>query len=172
MKKYVADIITGVRIVGCFFIILTPLFSPIFWASYVLCGLSDVLDGFIARKFHIESEHGATLDTVCDCIFLLVCFVTIVPVISLPLWMWCWIGVIAVCKVFFFIISYSKLRYEAITKSHNFLNRITGLLLFSLPFTLGWISLEIPVFTVCVAATLAVLYDGFCLKKLKKDTTI
>lgn len=42
--------------------------TPRTWALLVLVaiGLSDVVDGFLARRFHLQSRTGATLDAVAD----------------------------------------------------------------------------------------------------------
>ncbi|MBQ5555857.1 MAG: CDP-alcohol phosphatidyltransferase family protein, partial [Erysipelotrichaceae bacterium] len=50
MRKNLANIITFTRILGTLCLIfLTPLTLP-FFVVYIWCGLSDVLDGFVARK--------------------------------------------------------------------------------------------------------------------------
>lgn len=44
-------------------------------ALFVLAGISDYLDGFVARRYGLESELGAFLDPVCDKLLAL-CFFT------------------------------------------------------------------------------------------------
>jgi phosphatidylglycerophosphate synthase len=60
---------------------------------FVALGLSDLVDGFIARRFHLESNLGATLDAVADKLaqvatvtFLV--FLGAPGFASLPLWLW------------------------------------------------------------------------------------
>lgn len=38
---------------------------------YSLCGVTDVLDGFLARKLHTESKAGEWLDSFADLFFRL-----------------------------------------------------------------------------------------------------
>lgn len=46
--------------------------STPFYILYMICGLSDVLDGIIARKTNTASSFGARLDTIADFIFVTV----------------------------------------------------------------------------------------------------
>lgn len=45
-----------------------------FTALYLLCGITDVLDGYLARKWQAESRLGAKLDSLGDFIFWVVMF--------------------------------------------------------------------------------------------------
>jgi len=53
------------------FFFLVKLDTPLpFLAAYGLAGLFDVLDGFLARRFHWQSEYGAKFDSIGDVAFL------------------------------------------------------------------------------------------------------
>ena len=69
MKKHIANIITGSRIVFSFPLLFIPLSSAWFYMFYLLCGFSDMIDGTVARKTKSVSEFGARLDTVSDFVF-------------------------------------------------------------------------------------------------------
>ena len=45
-------------------------FSIYFNITYIYCGISDMLDGFIARKSKSESEIGDRLDSTADVLFV------------------------------------------------------------------------------------------------------
>ena len=45
-----ANVITGLRILVSMGLLLSPVFSPIFYGLYLVAGLSDIADGIIARK--------------------------------------------------------------------------------------------------------------------------
>ena len=70
MKKHIANIITGSRIVLSLPLLFIPLTSAWFYAFYLLCGLSDIIDGTVARRTKSASEFGARLDTVSDFVFM------------------------------------------------------------------------------------------------------
>ena len=61
----------------------TPLSN--FYAAlvFVIAGLTDLLDGFLARKLHMETKFGAFLDPVADKIIVCVALVLLVEYYSL-----------------------------------------------------------------------------------------
>ena len=64
-----ANIITGIRIVLSVALLIFPALSPAFFVLYVAGGLSDMIDGAVARKTGTVSEFGSKLDTIADIIF-------------------------------------------------------------------------------------------------------
>ena len=99
MKKQIANIITSCRILGSIGLLFCPVFSAYFYGLYIFCGLTDMVDGTIARKTNAVSEFGSRLDTVADFLFVIASFGKLVPVIRIPVWIWVWAAVIAVAKV-------------------------------------------------------------------------
>ena len=77
MKKHIANIITGSRIAFSLPLLFIPLSSAWFAILYLVCGLTDMVDGTIARKTRSVSKFGARLDTVADFVFMSVCCVKI-----------------------------------------------------------------------------------------------
>jgi CDP-diacylglycerol--glycerol-3-phosphate 3-phosphatidyltransferase len=49
----------------------------VFTACYLFSGLTDILDGYLARKYHWESKLGGILDGLADVTFFLCCFVVL-----------------------------------------------------------------------------------------------
>ena len=99
MKKQLANIITFCRILGSIGLVLCPVFSACFYGLYLFCGLTDMVDGTIARKTGAASTFGARLDSVADFLFAAVSFGKLLPVIRLPVWIWFWAAAIAVVKL-------------------------------------------------------------------------
>ncbi|HEX9812107.1 MAG TPA: CDP-alcohol phosphatidyltransferase family protein [Burkholderiales bacterium] len=56
-------------------------------AVFVIAGVSDGLDGFIAKRFHYESRLGAILDPVADKVLLVSAYVMLTVLDHLPLWL-------------------------------------------------------------------------------------
>lgn len=54
---------------------------------FLAAGVSDALDGFIAKKFNFESKFGAMLDPVADKILLVSSFVMLTLLGHLPFWL-------------------------------------------------------------------------------------
>ena len=61
-----ANIITGIRILCSIALLFFPAFSPSFYALYIAAGVSDMIDGTVARKTGTASEFGSKLDTAAD----------------------------------------------------------------------------------------------------------
>ena len=153
-----ANIITGVRIVCSVALLFFPALSPAFYALYIAAGLTDMIDGTVARKTGAVSEFGAKFDTVADAAFLAVCLIKLLPVLDVPLWLYVWIGVIALIKAVNLISGY-VMRRKWIAP-HTVMNKVAGALLFVLPLTLHWIDLPYSAIAVCAVATFAAVQEG------------
>lgn len=70
MKRLV-NAITCTRFVFALILVLAAPGSAWFWAAYGLGAVSDVLDGLLARRFGVQSDGGARLDSAADIAFLL-----------------------------------------------------------------------------------------------------
>ena len=86
--KNLANIITVSRIIVSISIAFVIPFSSIFFLLYSYCGISDIIDGFVARKTHTESVRGALLDSITDIVFLAIIAFKLVPLVFkiLPTW--------------------------------------------------------------------------------------
>ena len=89
-----ANIITAIRILCSIALLFFPAFSPAFYALYITAGVSDMVDGWVARRTHTASELGAKLDTIADIVFVVVCLVKLLPVMDITTWLYVWIGII------------------------------------------------------------------------------
>lgn len=56
-------------------------------AVFAIAGVSDGLDGFIAKRFHYESRLGSILDPVADKILLLSSYVMLTMLNHIPFWL-------------------------------------------------------------------------------------
>ena len=167
MKKHIANIITGSRIVLSLPILLIPLSSAWFYALYLLCGLSDMIDGTVARKTNSATQFGARLDTLSDFVFMTVVLIKFVPQLPIPAWLWIWIGVIAMMKLGNVVLGFVRMR--KLISPHTVLNKITGLLLFLLPVTISFVDLTHTLPIVCAVATVAAMHEWYYMEK-KHDT--
>lgn len=146
-----ANVITLSRIL---FSVLLLVFKPDsypFAVLYLLCGITDVLDGFIARKLRTESKTGAMLDSIADLVFAVIYAVRILPLLSVPLWIWIWTAVIAAIKVIGIIIASRKAHRFSI--EHSTGNKITGVLIFLLPLSAYIIDVKYGAAVVCIIAS-------------------
>ena len=153
-----ANTITFFRIAVSIILLFCPVFSPAFYALYIAAGLSDILDGFVARKADTASKLGARLDTIADFVFVVVCLIKLLPVLSIPAWLYGWIGIIALIKVVNIISGFAvQKRFVTV---HSDMNKVAGVLLFLLPLTINVIPLKCSSVVVCAAATFAAIQEG------------
>ena len=169
MKKHVANIITGSRIVLSLPLLFIPLSSAWFYALYLLCGFSDMVDGTVARRTSSASEFGARLDTVSDFVFLSVALIKFVPHLHIPVWLWIWIGIIAMIKLGNAV--WGFVRTKKLVFPHTVLNKVTGLLLFLLPVTISFVDLTYTLPIVCTLATVAAIHEVYDTYSEKKHDT-
>ena len=159
MKKQIANIITFCRILGSIGLWFCPVFSACFYGLYIFCGLTDMVDGTIARKTGAASEFGVRLDTIADFLFVIASFVKLVPVIRLPVWICVWAAVIAVVKLVNLV--WGFMRMKQMPSVHTIANKATGLCLFLLPLTMSVVDLRYTAPAVCVLATIAAIQEGY-----------
>ena len=159
MKKQIANIITSCRILGSIGLLFCPVFSACFYGLYISCGLTDMVDGTIARKTGAASPFGARLDTVADLLFVIASFVKLIPEIQIPVWSWVWAAVIAVVKLVALV--WGILGRKQMPSLHTIVNKATGLCLFLLPLTMSFVDLKYTVPVVCAVATIAAIQEGY-----------
>jgi len=85
----VATLITLLRFALVPFVIYALLSREIGWAlvGFVVAGVSDAIDGFVARRFNQHSELGAYLDPMADKLLLVSVFLVLGCMGELPLWL-------------------------------------------------------------------------------------
>ena len=163
MKKNIANVITGIRILGSIFMAFVPVFSAPFYAVYLTCGLSDMVDGTIARKTNSSSSSlGAKLDTVADFLFAAVSLAKLLPYMPVPGWLWIWIATIALIKAA--NIGLGFIRYKKLVSVHSAMNKVTGGLLFLFPLMLSIIELKYSAAIVCSIATVSAIQEGYFIR--------
>ena len=128
-----ANIITCFRIVFSIGLLFCPAMSPVFFGLYIAAGVSDMIDGAVARITGTVSELGSRLDTAADIVFTVACLIKLLPVLDVPVWLYIWILIIAVIKLINIAIGY--IRQKKFVAVHSLINKVTGFLLFVFPLT-------------------------------------
>ena len=159
----IPNIITILRFFGAACLLLCNPAGMAFWVIYGLCGFSDMVDGYLARRLHAESKTGAVLDSVADICFVACCAIRLIPVLQIPTWLWIWAGVIVTIKI---VNQVSALMVcKRFCFPHTMANKLTGLLLFiAVPMAFWSI---IPIAIVAVVATFAAIQEGHYIRTRK-----
>ena len=154
--KHLPNIITALRIVGSIDLLFCNVAGWQFWTLYAICGISDMIDGWLARKLHIESKTGSVLDSIADLSFVACCAIKLLPMLSIPSWLWIWAGIIVIIKLVNLISS--LIIFKKFYWPHSIANKLTGFLLFLTVPLISWCI--IPIAIVAIIATFAAVQEG------------
>ena len=135
-NKNLPNILSYARIAGTIWLILMKPLTPLFLTIYTITGVTDVLDGAIARKYGTTSEKGAKLDSIADLLFYTLILIRIFPVmwVTLPKKIWIMVGAILLVR----FVSYGTAakKYHRFASLHTYLNKVTGLMVFLVPYAI------------------------------------
>ncbi len=154
-----ANIITIVRILCSLALLFCMPLSLPFYALYTAAGLSDIFDGWIARKTNTATEFGAKIDALADIVFAAVVLIMLLPIFALPVWIIVWVGVIPLIKLVNIVIGF--VRNHTLTAVHSVINKVTGALVFIVPFTLQIINIRYTAPFICIVATVATIMESY-----------
>ncbi|MBE5922300.1 MAG: CDP-alcohol phosphatidyltransferase family protein [Lachnospiraceae bacterium] len=132
--KQLPNVVTAFRIVGTIWMAFTKPLSKWFYVAYTLCGISDILDGMLARKFKATSEFGAKLDSIADLLFYTVMAVKILPILMkvLPVATWYMLAAVIVLRIMSYTLA--AIKYKRFASLHTYMNKVTGLATFAIPY--------------------------------------
>lgn len=126
LKEYnKANAISAGRIILSIALLFVPTLLPAFYVFYILAGLTDILDGVVARKKSTVSGFGSKLDTAADFVFAIICLIKFIPFIEIPVWLYVWIAVITLIKLVNIVSGFMvQKKFAAV---HSVMNKIAGL---------------------------------------------
>ncbi len=135
----IANAITISRIAFATMLIIVKPFTHAFWLFYVLGGLSDMIDGFVARRLKCESDFGARLDSIADAVFLFAAAIAVVRVLFIP----AWLSVFIALALFLRLAAYGAclMKYRKLVSIHTYGNKAAGAILFMSPLSVCLIGL-------------------------------
>jgi len=89
LLSYIPNLITVLRVVAApaLILLLKNGNYELALVLFLVAGISDGLDGYIAKRFNVQSQFGAMLDPVADKILLVSCFVMLTLLGYLPFWL-------------------------------------------------------------------------------------
>ena len=128
--------ITSCRILATISLIFIEPLSVLFFVIYTLAGISDILDGYFARKFDVVSEFGSRLDSISDYLYYIVMVFKIIPMLWAELPRKIWIAVISITIYRILVYIYAWKKYHLFASLHTVLNKISGFGFFAMPYAL------------------------------------
>ena len=87
--RHIPNLITVCRILLVYPVVRLMLAGRLDWALglFILAGVSDGVDGFLAKYFHWESRLGSYLDPLADKLLLVCSYVTLAWLGYIPVWL-------------------------------------------------------------------------------------
>lgn len=189
MLKYVPNALTILR-----FLLIPVIVFYIFTGNYILAfvfftisGLTDIADGFIARKFNLVSNFGKLMDPLADKLTQIATLASLVFTNIIPIWILLIVLLkefIMICGASFLygkdVVVYSKW-YGKLATVLFYIAIVISLLLKQFELTGTWKNLDLGLFAFALIATIfsLIMYvkdlyqKGFIDKQdLKKEVTV
>lgn len=149
MKKNIANAITAGRIALSIGLLFTEPLSALFYAIYIMAGITDMIDGTIARRLGAATEKGARIDTAADMVFVAAVLIKLIPVLEIPVWIMAWALAILIVKLVNMALN------RGMAAVHSLMNKLAGLVLFIIPLTLDMIDVRYSLAIGCILASAA-----------------
>ena len=138
--KHVPNILSVIRLIAIIpLLLLTPFKLP-FMIVYVTAGVSDMIDGPIARKFKVESQFGAALDGGADVLLVLVVVFRVLPLLDISSWLLLWILIAIGMKLSASVIGY--IRHKQFIFLHTYGLKFFIFMLFLFPIFYAFMSID------------------------------
>ena len=157
MKLDLPDILSLSRVVGAVLLLFTTPLSLLFLAVYGYCCITDVLDGFLARRSRSENRQGQILDSTADIVLTVCLLACLIPFLPWEGWMITWIAIIAVIRII--SLGIGSMRFGQIALLHTYGNKLSAFLRYLAPFLLAFIDLTPMMIVLCTITTLTSLED-------------
>ena len=134
LKPHIPNCITILRIIGSLILLFLDPHNSAFLIVYSFCGITDVLDGTLARLLKVTSSQGAVLDTISDLFFYCVMLSRVLPLawsefqtLTLAL-----IAFAVTLRIIVYLVAYFK--FNVFSSLHTYGNKFTGFCVFLFPY--------------------------------------
>lgn len=155
--KCLPNLLSGIRVPLSLILLLFPALSGGFLALYLVCCLTDALDGFLARRLDARTELGARLDSAADFVLVAVLLWKLWPVVAPD-------AVIVLCTAAVALVRIAAavtalLRFGTFGFVHTRANQLTGVLLALYPLILRLTPSRWPLYGLLVQAGISAVEE-------------
>ena len=157
MNPRIPNALSAARIAGAFLLLFTGGLNLPFLIIFTFCSVTDLADGYLARKHGLCTPTGEMLDSLADLALVLAMLAVLIPVMPWEPWMIAYIIAVATVRVVSASIGY--LKYGKIALIHTFMNKSGGLLIRLAPYLMLFLDLDVIVATVCTVSMAAALEE-------------
>lgn len=168
--SYLPNVLSLLRVIAAAGMLWTKPGSTLFFLLYAFCGLSDILDGWIARKWNVVSRRGQVLDSVGDAVFFTVLLYCFLPVFAAEKWAAAWTLGVVFLRVL--CLAAGVVRFHAISFLHTHFNKAAGAVLFLSPLLyaiFGFVPAAVLAGSIATLSAVEELLILLCAKTLDRD---
>jgi CDP-diacylglycerol--glycerol-3-phosphate 3-phosphatidyltransferase len=130
-----------------------------FIVVYIAIGITDVLDGLIARRLGCESDFGAKLDSIADFIFYSIfvfMFLKLYPsILELPHQ----VALIVIISIRLINMLLTKLKYKRVVFIHTLANKASGVIIYLMPLALLFIQHSFVLWAILIIVFIAAIEE-------------
>ncbi len=136
IRRNLANFVTALRIPFSLMMVPFDIFSRGYFIFFTLAGITDVVDGTIARKLNIKSVFGSRLDSVSDFVFYIIACAKLAPFLfsHVQRKLWLYLGSIILLRLFCYI--FALVKYGCYPSHHTYLNKATSVGMFFTIYTM------------------------------------
>lgn len=153
MRATLPNAITVSRIAAALGLLALIPFSAPWFALYVWCGASDVADGALARRWHLDDAMGARLDSIADTVLAVVLAFELLPLVMGQVWLAAWVGGITLVRLASLVVC--RRRFGVSSFLHTTANKVTGIVSFVAIALVPWCGITAAAVLPCVLASLS-----------------
>lgn len=155
--KHLPNTLTALRVLCAIALLMLEPMSFWFLIVHALGSLSDGADGFLARRYNLQSENGAIFDSLADALYIAVLLVVMVPYLSWSPWIIGWMAFVIVIR--FGAIGVGFVRFGELVFIHTWVNKLTGALILCVPFLMIPFDSGPILIAVCLLATISAVEE-------------
>ena len=154
--RRIPNILSFCRIFGSLILFFVEPFCALFYSIYIVCGISDAFDGYLARKFNSTNRIGSVLDSVADLVFYSSLLFHLFPCLyhsKISVGVWYAVSFVILLRIITY--SLSLIKFKKFSSLHTHLNKATGFSIFIYPILMFKLDIDVLAYIVCVIAFLA-----------------
>lgn len=151
MKKHAANLITSVRVLLAPLLFFLSEITGLFFAIYLTCAVSDLLDGPVARMTKSTGITGSILDTVGDTLMYTGMMKVVLSNYGIPVWSVVWLA--AALALHFISALIAAHRFGVFYFAHTISSKIMGGMFFLTPFMFCYGLIRLHMLLISMVAT-------------------
>ena len=124
---------------------------------YIYAGITDMIDGVIARKLNVGSTFGANLDGVADLLFAGIGLYRLLPVVDFPVW--ATPVVLSILSIRIISITIAGIRFKQLVMLHTIANKAVVLIAWLIFIFYLFMDVEIMLIVGCIVGLYAFVED-------------